>query len=94
MLARTFAWKVLLGRGGMVNEILLRIGAIDQPITMLYNRTGVVIGMIHIIMPLMILPMSTVMASIDMRLMRAARANGASPIAAFLTIFLPLSLPA
>jgi putative spermidine/putrescine transport system permease protein len=93
VLARTFSWIVLLGRGGIVNEILLQIGAISQPITMLYNRTGVIIGMTHVIMPLMILPMSTVMASIDTRLLRAARANGASPMAAFLTIFLPLSLP-
>ncbi|WP_187276895.1 ABC transporter permease subunit [Phyllobacterium endophyticum] len=93
VLARTFAWIVLLGRGGIVNEILLQLGIISQPITMLYNRVGVIIGMTHIIMPLMILPMSTVMAGIDLGLIRAARANGASPLAAFLTVFLPLSLP-
>jgi len=93
VLARTFSWMVLLGRGGVINEILLQLGVISQPITMLYNRTGVIIGMTHIIMPLMILPMSTVMAGIDMRLLRAARANGANPLSAFLTVFLPLSLP-
>ncbi|CDZ40809.1 ABC-type spermidine/putrescine transport system, permease component I [Neorhizobium galegae bv. officinalis] len=93
VLARTFAWIVLLGRGGIVNEMLLQTGLISQPVTMLYNRVGVIIGMTHIIMPLMILPMSTVMAGIDQRLMRAARANGASPLAAFMTVFLPLSLP-
>ncbi|WP_165349970.1 ABC transporter permease subunit [Mesorhizobium sp. M3A.F.Ca.ET.080.04.2.1] len=93
VLARTFAWIVLLGRGGIVNEILLQLGLISQPITMLYNRFGVIIGMTHIIMPLMILPMATVMSGIDQKLLRAARANGASPLAAFLTVFLPLSLP-
>lgn len=93
ILARTFAWMVLLGRTGFINEILVHFGWISQPITMLYNRFGVIIGMTHIVMPLMILPMFTVMSGIDQRLLRAARANGASPLAAFLTIFLPLSLP-
>lgn len=93
VLARTFAWIVILGRGGVINETLLQLGWISQPITMLYNRFGVIVGMTHIALPLMILPMFTVMSSIDQRLLRAARANGASPLAAFVTIFLPLSLP-
>ena len=93
VLARTFAWIVLLGRNGVVNEILMQFGLISQPLALLYNRFGVIIGMTHIIMPLMILPMCTVMSGIDQRFMRAARANGASPLAAFLTVFLPLSLP-
>ncbi|WP_051380451.1 ABC transporter permease subunit [Bradyrhizobium sp. WSM1743] len=93
VLARTFAWVVLLGRNGVINSILLELGWTSQPITMLYNRFGVILGMTHIVMPLMILPMYTVMSSIDQRLLRAARANGASPLAAFLTVFLPLSLP-
>lgn len=92
-LARTFAWIVLLGRNGVINEVLFQLGWISQPVTMLYSRLGVVIGMTHIVMPLMILPMATVMSGIDQKLLRAARANGASPLAAFVTIFLPLSLP-
>ncbi|WOH80452.1 ABC transporter permease subunit [Bradyrhizobium sp. BEA-2-5] len=92
-LARTFAWIVLLGRNGVVNQFLLELGWVSQPVAMLYNRFGVILGMTHIVMPMMILPMYTVMSSIDQKLMRAARANGASPLAAFLTIFLPLSLP-
>lgn len=93
VLARTFAWIVLLGRSGVVNETLLQLGWISQPIPLLYNRFGVIVGMTHIIMPVVILPMCTVMSGIDQRLLRAARASGASPLAAFLTIFLPLSLP-
>ncbi|WP_128932049.1 ABC transporter permease subunit [Bradyrhizobium zhanjiangense] len=93
VLARTFSWVVLLGRNGIVSQIMLELGWVSQPVPMLYNRFGVIVGMTHVIMPLMILPMLTVMASIDQKLLRAARANGASPIAAFLTIFLPLSLP-
>ncbi|UPK34520.1 ABC transporter permease subunit [Bradyrhizobium sp. 186] len=92
-LARTFAWIVLLGRNGVVNQFLLELGWVSQPVPMLYNRFGVILGMTHIVMPMMILPMYTVMSSIDPKLLRAARANGASPLAAFLTIFLPLSLP-
>ncbi|MBR1165267.1 ABC transporter permease subunit [Bradyrhizobium elkanii] len=93
VLARSFAWILLLGRSGVVNELLLQFGWISQPVTILYNRFSVIIGMTHIVMPLMILPMFTVMSSIDQRLVRAAKASGASPVAAFLTIFLPLSLP-
>lgn len=93
VLARTFAWIVLLSRGGVMNEILLQFGFIERPLTMLYDRTGVIIGMTHIIMPMMILPMYTVFSSIDRRLMLAARANGATSLAAFLSVFLPLSLP-
>lgn len=93
VLARTFAWIVLLGRGGVINSVLLELGWVSQPVTMLYNRFGVILGMTHIVMPLMILPMYTVMSGIDQKLLRAARANGASPLAAFMTIFLPLSLP-
>lgn len=93
VLARTFAWVVLLGRNGLVNETLLYLGLTSQPLALLYNRAGVIIGMTHIVMPLMILPMFTVMSGIDKKLLRAARANGASPLAAFVTVFLPLSLP-
>ncbi|MDF0498650.1 ABC transporter permease subunit [Bradyrhizobium yuanmingense] len=93
VLARTFAWIVLLGRNGVVNDIMSQLGWTSQPVSMLYNRFGVIIGMTHVILPLMILPMFTVMSGIDQKLLRAARANGASPIASFLTIFLPLSLP-
>ncbi|MBB4423935.1 putative spermidine/putrescine transport system permease protein [Bradyrhizobium sp. CIR48] len=93
VLVRTFAWIVLLGRGGIINDLLLKSGIISQPISMLYNRASVIIGMTQIVMPLMILPMYTVMSGIDQKLLRAARANGASPIAAFLTVFLPLSMP-
>lgn len=92
-LARTFAWIVLLGRNGVVNQFLLELGWVSQPLPLLYNRFGVILGMTHIVMPMMILPMFTVMSSIDQKLLRAARANGASPLSAFLTIFLPLSLP-
>lgn len=92
-LARTFAWIVLLGRNGVINQFLLELGWVSQPIPMLYNRFGVILGMTYIVMPMMILPMYTVMSGIDPKLTRAARANGASPLAAFLTIFLPLSLP-
>lgn len=93
VLVRTFAWIILLGRGGIINDLLIKFGVVSQPISMLYNRGSVIMGMTQIVMPLMILPMYTVMSSIDQKLLRAARASGASPVAAFVTVFLPLSLP-
>lgn len=92
-LVRTVAWIILLGRFGIINEILIQFGLVSQPLSMLYSRGSVIAGMTQIVMPLMVLPMYTVMSSIDQRLLHAARANGASPLAAFLTVFLPLSLP-
>jgi putative spermidine/putrescine transport system permease protein len=93
VLIRTFAWLVLLGRAGVLNETLTKLGIIEMPIPLLYNRLGVLIGMVHVALPLMIFPLFTVMLGIDQRLVKAAKALGASPLRAFLTVFLPLSLP-
>ncbi|MCR8548155.1 ABC transporter permease subunit [Salipiger sp. P9] len=93
VLVRTFAWLVLLGRGGVLNEIMLGLGLTSMPIQMLYNRFGVIVGMVHIVLPMIILPLYTVMSGIDGRLVRAARACGASPAGAFVSVFFPLSVP-
>ena len=93
LLVRTYAWLVLLQRRGLINSTLMSLGIIDQPISLVYNMSGVVIGMVHIMLPFMVLPLYATMRSIDPMLLRAAISLGAPRSKAFLTIFAPLSLP-
>ncbi|MGC5325940.1 ABC transporter permease [Brevibacillus sp. SYSU BS000544] len=93
LLVRTFAWTVILQEHGVVNEALLAIGIIKEPLKLLYNTTGVVIGMTHILLPYMVLSLHSVMERIDQRLMQAAQGLGARPSRAFFQVFFPLSLP-
>ena len=93
LLVRTYAWIVVLGRKGLVNESLMALGLTDAPMTLLYNRTSVYIGMVHVMLPFMVLPLYAVMRRIDLRLVSAACSLGASRSAAFFFVFLPLSLP-
>ncbi len=92
-LMRNFAWTVILGRRGPLNQALLALGAIDQPISILFATPAVIIGSVHVMLPFMILPMAVVMAGIDRRLLAVARGLGASPWQAFANVFWPLSLP-
>jgi len=93
ILVRTYAWMVLLQRQGVVNRWLLELGLIDEPLRMMYNRIGVLVGMSHVLLPFMVLPTYAVMRGIDRTLLRAAANLGASPTQAFVRVFLPLSLP-
>jgi ABC-type spermidine/putrescine transport system permease subunit I len=93
ILVRTFAWIVILGRNGIVNQTLKNLGVIDTPIQMIHNMTGVQVGMVHVLLPFMVLPLYGVMSRIDLDLMLAARSLGAPPYKVFLRVFLPLSLP-
>lgn len=93
ILARSLAWVILLGRRGIVNEWLLSLGLIDRPLAMLFNSIGVQIGMVHILLPFMVLPIWSVLSRLDPALPRAARSLGATPARAFLHVVLPLSLP-
>jgi len=92
-LVRTFAWVVLLGRNGVINWALTRLGIIDQPLNLLYSFPAVVIGMVHALMPLAILTMLSVMENIDRRLTSAAATLGARPGTVFWRVYFPLSLP-
>jgi putative spermidine/putrescine transport system permease protein len=91
LLVRTFGWMVILGRTGPLARLTEALTG--QPLTLLYTPLAVQIGMVAILLPFMVLPIYSVMASIDLRLVRAARVLGASPAAGFLTVFLPLTLP-
>lgn len=93
LLVRTYAWIVILGRKGLVNEGFMALGITDAPMTLLYNSTSVYIGMVHIMLPFMVLPLYAIMQRIDLRLLSAARSLGAGKTSAFFLIFLPLSLP-
>jgi putative spermidine/putrescine transport system permease protein len=93
LLARTYAWMVLLQRTGLINKTLIGLGIIDEPLTLVNNLTGVTIGMVYIMLPFMILPLVGTLRAIDPMTLRAAALCGASPFQAFRRILLPLSLP-
>ncbi|MER8734573.1 ABC transporter permease subunit [Mesorhizobium sp. M1227] len=92
-LARTYAWIVILGDRGVINNFLLHLGVIHSPLPLIYNTIAVYVGMVHIMLPLMILPLVSAMMGIDRSLMSAARSMGARPLTAFWRVFFPLSLP-
>jgi putative spermidine/putrescine transport system permease protein len=92
-LVRTFAWMILLGRNGAVNRLLLTLGITDAPVALIFNFTGVMIGMVHAMMPLGIMAMLSVMQRIDINLVNAARTLGARGGQAFWRIYFRLSLP-
>jgi putative spermidine/putrescine transport system permease protein len=93
LLVRTYAWIVLLQKEGLINKILIQIGIIDTPLRMMYNSFGVTIGMVHILLPFMILPLFSVMKGIDKDLIKASQNLGANNLQSFLKIYFPLSLP-
>ena len=94
LLVRTAAWVVVLQREGMVNSLLMRLGLITEPLTLIYNRTGVLIAMTHVLLPFMILPLYSVLKGIPPHYMRAAASLGAPPVLAFFRVYLPMAAPA
>jgi len=93
LLVRTAAWVIVLQKGGIVNHTLMAVGLIDEPLALIFNRTGVYIAMVHILLPFMILPLYSVMKGIPPEHTRAAASLGARPWAAFLTVYLPQTMP-
>lgn len=92
-LVRTFAWMILLGRNGAVNKLLVGMGLVDAPAALIFNFTGVMIGMVHAMMPLGVMAMLAVMQRVDRNLVNAARTLGARGGSAFWQVFFRLSLP-
>lgn len=93
VLVRTYAWLVLLQRKGVINDALLSAGLIEKPLQLVHNYTGTVIGMLHVLLPFLVLPLYASMKGIDSNYVKAASSMGASPTRAFWTVFFPLSLP-
>lgn len=92
-LVRSYAWMVILGREGIINQFLARFELVGQPLELLYTRFAVYLAMVHILLPFMVLPLYSVLKSMDPNLFRAADGLGASPRRIFRYIILPLSLP-
>jgi putative spermidine/putrescine transport system permease protein/spermidine/putrescine transport system permease protein len=93
LLVRCYAWLVLLQRRGLINTWLADLGLIDGPLPLMHNFTGTAIGMVHIMLPFMVLPLYASMRAINPDYMRAAANLGASPVKAFWQVFVPLAMP-
>jgi len=93
VLVRIAAWIVLLQNNGLINRFLMAIGVTDAPLPLLFNRTGVIIAMVHILLPFMILPLYSVMKSVPPNYLRAAISLGSPPLAAFFRVYLPQTYP-
>ena len=93
ILVKNFAWVAILAETGVLNRALLQLGLIDRPFKLLYNEVAVVIGLVHILIPFMVLPIYATLEKLDRRLIEAAANLGSSPLFAFWEVVLPLSLP-
>lgn len=93
LLVRTYAWLVLLQKRGLVNDWAISLGLWDEPIKIVHNMTGTLIGMVHIMLPFLVLPVYGAMRAINEDYMKAASNLGAGPTRAFWTVFFPLSGP-
>ncbi len=93
ILVRVAAWIVLLQSEGLVNRGLMGIGLIDSPLPLLFNRAGVVIAMVHILLPFMILPLYSVMKNVPATYIRAAVSLGSAPLSAFFRVYVPQTYP-
>jgi len=93
VVVRTFAWIVMLGREGVVNQVLLALGVISEPLRLLQTELGLVISLTQIEMPLLLLPLISVMSRLDPNLRHASATLGASRWRTLFTVILPLSMP-
>ena len=91
LLVRTTCWIALLQQQGVINDLLVWAGLIgnDNRLAMIHNQTGTIIAMTHILLPFMVLPLYSVMKTIPPSYMRAARSLGASPVTAFVRVYMP-----
>ena len=93
LLVRTAAWIVLLQDQGVINKVLIALGLIDHPVRLIFNRIGVVVAMVHVLLPFMVLPLAAVMRGVKPETVRAARSLGAAPWTAFRRVYFPQTLP-
>jgi len=93
VVVRTYGWVVILGTKGTLNSLLLSLGAIDTPLRMIFNMTGVVIGLVHVFVPFFIVSVLAVLLHLDRSLDEASQMLSAGPVRTFLNVTWPLSLP-
>lgn len=92
LVVRTYGWLVILPKRGLLNNVLLDLGVIDEPLKLIFNTTGVIIGLSQIMLPVFVLVVAGVLQTIDEELVAAAEIAGADPLRAFLAVVWPLSL--
>ena len=93
LLVRTYAWLVLLQRRGLINSWGIELGLWDEPLALVHNLAGTLIGMVHVMLPFLVLPLYSAMRAIDRNYLRAAANLGASPLRSFWLVFFPLAMP-
>ena len=93
LLVRTYSWLVLLQRKGIINQVGMDMGFWDEPLKLVHNLSGTLIGMVHIMLPFLILPLYASMKSIPQDYMKASSNLGATPTQSFWQVFFPLSMP-
>ncbi len=93
VVVRSFAFMVLLGRNGVINNLLLKFGIVDEPLSLLYSQPAVIIGLVYLFTPLMILSLVGVLEGIDESILQASASLGATPAATFRQVILPLAAP-
>jgi putative spermidine/putrescine transport system permease protein len=93
VIVKAFAWTILLRSDGVVNQALIALGVIHDPIRMIFTETALIVGSVNIFLPFMILPIYAVVAQLDHGLSEAAATLGASPVVAFTRVIVPLTLP-
>ena len=90
---RSFAWITILGKNGVINNLLMMFGVINEPMSLLYTDFSIIIGSVYLFLPTMIMTLVGVLENIDDDLLEAAATLGLSPLKGFFKIILPLSLP-
>ncbi|MBD3625199.1 MAG: ABC transporter permease [Rhodobacteraceae bacterium] len=93
VVVRSFAWLVILGKNGILNNFLLKIGVIAEPLSMLYTQGSVIVAMVYLFVPLMILTLVGVLEGIPQDMTDAAASLGATPAATFRQVVLPMAVP-
>ena len=93
VVVRSFAWLIILGKNGILNTMLLSVGVISEPLSMLYTEGSVIVAMVYLFVPLMILTLVGVLEGIPQDLIQAATSLGATPAATFRQVILPLATP-
>ncbi|AYF87760.1 MULTISPECIES: ABC transporter permease [unclassified Pseudomonas] len=93
LLLQSYGWLVILGPAGMLNQALMGLGLIDRPVMLLYNQTGVLMGLVQTAFPLAVLPIASAMRGVSRTYEEAAATLGASRVRVFCQVVLPMSLP-
>ena len=90
---RSFAWMSILGKNGIINNLLIKLNIVNEPLSLLYTEGAIIVGTVYIFLPLMIISLVGVMENIDNDLLEAAESLGANRLKAFFKVVFPLSLP-